>query len=195
MENSIMDTFQQSQLNKSRKDKFLMVLSLPTILKKINTSNLSERSKSILNLNSLQFSIYGTVIPSVIVPPAVAGYAGQNYKVSTHSRPPYDDLTVNFTVDNLFTNYWVIYKWLDLLNDDSKSYYNADDLAGKNIPANYQTDIVVYAKDEFDKNIMKFTYTKAFPTGLGGFDYSYRDSEEIGSNVTFAFSQFISEPL
>lgn len=190
-----MNTFQQSQLNKSRKDKFLMVLSLPKILKKINDNNLGTHVKDLISLNSLQFSIFGSVVPNITVPAVTAPYGGQNYKVSSHTRPPYEEVTINFTIDNRFSNYWVIYKWLELLNDDSKSYYNSDELEGSNIPANYQTDIVIYAKDEFDKNIMKFTYTKAFPTNLGGFTYSYRESDEIESSVSFAFSQFISEPL
>ena len=143
----------------------------------------------------IQFSVFGTIVPPSQVPANEAGYAGQHYKVSSHSRPAYDDITVNFTIDNKFNNYWVIYKWLDLLNDDVNSYYNADELAGKNIPENYQSTITVYAKDEFDTNVMKFTYTKAFPVMLGGITYSYRDAEEIDSSFTFAFSQFISEPL
>ena len=190
-----MSNFNQSHLNKSRKDKFLMVLSLPSILKSLNNDNLSVRAKNIISLDSIQFSIFGTVIPNIVVPSATAGYAGQNYKVSTYSRPQYDDVTVNFTVDNLFNNYWVIYKWLDILNDDTNSYFNYDNLPDKKLQNNYQTDIVVYAKDEFDKNIMKFTYTKAFPVQLNSISYSYRDGEEIESSFTFAFSQFISEPI
>ena len=189
----------QSQLNKSRKDKFLMVITLPKILKSINTADLSVRAKDILNMDSLQFSIFGTVVPTIQVPAVVAGYAGQSFKASSHSRPPYEDIAVSFTIDNKFNNYWAMYKWLDILNDDAASYYNAGDLpdvpAKKTVPANYQADITVYALDEFDAKVMKFTYTKAFPVALGGITYSYRDPEEIESSFTFAFSQFIPEPL
>lgn len=190
-----MNNFNQSHLNKGRKDKFHMVLSLPPILRTLNNDNLSVRAKNIISLDAIQFSIFGAVIPNIQVPSTTAGYAGQSYKVSTFSRPPYEDITVNFTVDNLYNNYWVIYKWLDILNDDKVSYFNKDNLPDVKVQNNYQTDIVVYAKDEFDKNVMKFTYTKAFPVGLGGINYSYRDGEEIESSFTFAFSQFISEPI
>jgi hypothetical protein len=190
-----MNSFNQSHLNKSRRDKFHMVLSLPPILKGINNDTLSLRGKEIISLDSIQFSIFGTIVPNIQVPGTTAGYAGQHYKVSTYSRPPYEDITVNFTVDNLYKNYWIIYKWLDVLNDDKDSYFNRNNLPDLKVQNNYQTDIVVYAKDEFDKNVMKFTYTKAFPVSLGGINYSYRDSDEIESSFTFAFSQFISEPI
>jgi hypothetical protein len=93
-----MNQYQQSQLNKNRNDKFQMVFSIPEVLKKINSSNLGIRGKTIINENSFQFSIYGTVVPDISVPDLIAGYAGQSYKVSSHSRAPYDNITVDFIV-------------------------------------------------------------------------------------------------
>ena len=184
----------QSQLNKSRKDKFLLVLTLPKIFKDLNVNSLSVRQSELINQNSLQFSIFGSVVPQISVPAETAGYSGQSYKVSSHSRPPYEDITVNFTVDNKFNNYWVIYKWLDVLNDEYISFYNAKEPNRKLIaPANYQADYTIYGLDDFDKPIIKYTYTKAFPTNLGGIDYSYRDAGEIETSFSFAFSQFFAE--
>ena len=59
-------------------------------------------------------------------------------------------------------------------------------------PQAYQTDLTVYGKDEFDKNIIKFTYTKAFPVSLGSIDYNYRDPGEMETTFEFAFSQFFA---
>jgi len=104
-------------------------------------------------------------------------------------------------------NYWVIYKWLDLLNNDYGSTYDYDNLSGVTAPKNtskpdsltppedYQTDFSIYSKDEYNNNIVKFTYTKAFPVGLGAIQYNYRTSEEIESTFEFAFSQFHMELL
>jgi len=58
----------QSQLNKSRLDKFLMVINLPDPLKNINTTDLAAHTDKKVNENSLQFSVYGAVIPSIQVP-------------------------------------------------------------------------------------------------------------------------------
>jgi hypothetical protein len=188
------DQVLQSQLNKSRKDKFLLVLNLPPALKNIQQQNL--RDNNAIQQDTLQFSVYGTLVPEITVPEKVAGYSNQSYKVSSNSREPYPNISVNFTIDNRFNNYWVIYKWLALLNDPQYSLYNADkpSLSEKKIaPELYQTDFTVYAKDEFDQNIVKFTYTKAFPVKLGSIDYSYRDEAEIETTFEFAFSQFFTE--
>lgn len=199
----------QSQLNKSRLDKFLMVINLPTPLKNINTTDLNTRADKRVNENSIQFSVYGAVIPSVSVPEISEQYAGQSFKVSSHRRPPYNNVTVNFTIDNKFNNYWVIYKWLDLLNNDEKSTFDVDDLSqtpsvpavsrnkerSTNQPNLYMTDITLYAKDEFDANIVKFTYKNSFPVSLGQIDYNYRTEKEIETSFEFAFSQLLVELL
>lgn len=199
----------QSQLNKSRLDKFLMVLNLPESLKNINTSDLNARADKKLNENSLQFSVYGAVIPSVSVPEISEQYAGQSFKVSSHRRPPYNNVTVNFTVDNKFNNYWVIYKWLDLLNNDKESKFDVDNISNTpdvpaisrnkeratNEPNLYMSDITLYAKDEFDKNIVKFVYKNAFPVTLGEISYNYRTEGEIETSFEFAFSQLLVELL
>jgi hypothetical protein len=193
----------QSQLNKSRFDKFLLILNLPPIMRNNNTNNLNIRTKELVQKESIQFSVYGSVIPTVSVPEVEAPYAGGTYKLSSNSRPPYDNITVNFTIDNKFNNYWVIYKWLDIMSDDVGIIYNTTEVTDtgretyklnpKLQPQAYQTDFTLYGKDEFDNNIVKFTYTKAFPISLGSIDYNYREPGEIETSFTFAFSQFITE--
>lgn len=204
-----MGTINQSQFNKSRLDKFLLVLNLPPVLKDISKQNLSSRDNNVIIEDSLQFSVYGSVVPSIQVPSEDLYYGGQSMKVSKHTRPVYDNVTVNFTVDNEFNNYWVLYKWLDLLNDEELSKFNGKDIANTvkvepymrnnanslNPPSLYQADITLYAKDEFDKNKVKFVYTKAFPVNLGGIDFSYRDAGEIETTFEFAFSQLKVELL
>lgn len=199
----------QSQLNKSRLDKFLMVINLPDSLKGINTTDLSTRADKKVNENSLQFSVYGAVIPSVTVPEITEQYAGQSFKISSHARPAYNNVTVNFTIDNKFNNYWVLYKWLDLLNNDKGSVFDIDDLSktpklpavsknkerSSNPPDLYMADMTLYAKDEFDKNVAKFLYKNAFPVSLGQINYNYRTEGEIETTFEFAFSQLLVELL
>tara|TARA_E500000318_G_scaffold105207_1_gene111879 strand:+ start:411 stop:1025 length:615 start_codon:yes stop_codon:yes gene_type:complete len=202
-----MATINQSQLNKSRLDKFLLVLNLPPILKDISKQYLGARENTTVIENSLQFSVYGSVVPSIQVPEENLGYAGQSFKVSKHTRPAYENVSVNFTIDSEFNNYWVIYKWLDLLNDEKESHFNGKDIfntpnvsskernQNKTLtsPDLYQTDITLYALDEFDKSKVKFVYTDAFPVNLGGIDFSYRNAGEIETTFEFAFSQLLVE--
>ena len=58
----------QSQFNKSRLDKFLLVIDLPNPLKDILTTDLADRKNTSIISDSLQFSVYGSIVPEVIVP-------------------------------------------------------------------------------------------------------------------------------
>ena len=204
-----MATINQSQLNKGRLDKFLLVLNLPTAMQDDTKKTLLGRDNKNTIQDSLQFSVYGSIVPKVVVPEEILGYAGQSFKKSTHARPPYENVTVNFTIDSEFNNYWVIYKWLDLLNDEKTSQFDSKNIANTaqsssnlrdkvksfNPPTLYQTNFSIFAKDEFDKNKVKFTYTNAFPVSLGQINYNYRQSGEIETTFEFAFSQMIVELL
>ena len=181
----------QSFLNKSRLDKFIMVFQVPQALKKIESK--TERRTYNLNEDAFQFSVYGSVVPEITVPSIQIGYAGSNLYNSAHAKEPYPPVTVNFTVDNEFNTYWTIYKWLDLMHDEKEGLYDVDDLSIDERFASYQTDMTLYGLDEYDNKRIKFTYTKAFPINVGAMNYNYRDSGEIESSMTFVYSQIHSE--
>lgn len=187
-----MSTIQQSILNKNRKDKFLLILNLPNILKNVNKSDLNERSSKYLNLDSLQYSVYGSVVPSITIPEVDVPYSGQVPKYTSYARPAYSSITIKFTVDNQFNNWWVLWYWLDLINNSLQGSYNAnnlsDSLTYKNVHS-YETDITVYGLDEYNNKKIQFDYSRAFITGLGNIEYDYRDPELIESSFVFAFSQ------
>ena len=56
----------QSPFNKQRKDKFLLVLTVPEILK--DDINKLGKKYGMVNFDSLQFSVYGAVVPALVVP-------------------------------------------------------------------------------------------------------------------------------
>lgn len=194
-------TYTQSPFNKSRKDKFLLVFSLPKALLKISKN--IERTDTTILPDTLQFSVFGNIVPDISIPAINTRYAGQTLAHSSHSREPYEPNRVNFTVDNRFNNYWVIYSWLNLLNDDKTGVYDPDQLAESIRGANrvgqpnmeYRTDISIFGLDEYNKKIVEFVYTNAFPTNLGGINYSYRDGSEIESEFTYSYSQLIVRPV
>jgi len=192
------DSIQQSILNKNRKDKFLLVLSLPPILKTVNKTTLAERSVNFLSLDSLQYSIYGTVVPETSVPEVDLLYSGQTAKFTSYTRSAYKSITVNFTVDKEFNNWWVLWYWLNVINDSQESSYNYDGLVNPDKFTNlnnYQTNITVYGLDEFNNQKIQWDYTKAFITNLGDINYNYRDGDQIESSFTFAFSQLNTQLL
>jgi hypothetical protein len=183
----------QATLNKARKDRFILVLSIPNILKGLNVRG--EREDSFFNLDSLQYSVYNITVPEVTIPEHAVHVYGQNYNVTSYDRPPYPPATVNFAVDNEFKNYWVLWKWLQMINEPLTSRY-ADKRVFPNGPPetipdqyNYQTDITVFALDEYNKMKARFTFKWSFITKLGELTYNYRDPEETDCFFNFSFNQ------
>lgn len=185
----------QSILNKSRLDKFLLVFSIPPALREVNVRENTARNSANVIEDKLQLSVYGAVVPELTVPSIAIPYAGSNLYQSSHAREPYPPVTVNFTADNEFNNYWVIYKWLNLMHDQKTGVYDETDLDPDNDFNNYQTDITLYGLDEYENRRIEFTYTKAFPITLGNLEYNYRTSDEIESSFTFAYSQLHTKLL
>jgi len=180
--------YDQAMLNKTRRDKFIMVVTPPNFLKPY--LNQYERNNRNVNLESFQFSVYGIVVPTIKLPEVETKYAGQVMKVASYARPSYENVTINFTVDNLFNNYWFIYSWLKLINDDRLSIPNARENHSDPKLEDYSTTITVYGLDEYNNNKIKFEYTKVVPVELGPINYNYRDSSEAESTFTFSFFQF-----
>lgn len=179
----------QTPLNRSRNDKFILVLDLPVALKRKVDLTLEENFK----INPLQLSIYGSPVPAINIPSIDVGFGGQVYKTSTFSRPAYDPLTLRFLIDNGYKNYWVIWNWLNLLNNfkNSESTAHTIDEANsylKHPMSDYTSSFTIYGLDEFNNKIISFKYTNAFPTQLSEINFSNQEINEINSNVTFAFN-------
>jgi hypothetical protein len=191
--NMAANTYRQSSLNKSRADKFRLVFQVPAALRKINKRQ--ERSNDSIIENSLQFAIYGSIVPPISVPAIQIRYAGSTLYNSSHSKEPFPPVTVSFTIDNEYNNYWVIYKWLDLLHNEKTGLFDQNSLTDDGIFNDYQTDISIFGLDEFDNQRIEFKYVKAFPTTLGDITYNYREGGEIESSFTFVYSQLHTELL
>jgi len=182
-----LNTLQQSILNKSRVDKFKLVFQLPNALKEIDKK--LERGNFVVNQDSVQFSVYGSVVPRITVPAIEIRYGGSTLYNTSHAKNSYPPVTVNFKIDNQYNNYWTVYQWLNLLHDQTTGLFDANDLIEDDVFKDYQTDITIYGLNEFDKETISFKYTKAFPTDLTEINFNYRDGGEIESGFTFVYSQ------
>ena len=196
---------QQSHLNRARLDKFILAFNLPPALKEARRKSPGFTSDDLDSEDSIQVSVYGVVVPKVSVPAIEATYAGQTGKASSFNRPSYEDVSVNFNIDNRFRNYNTIWEWINLLNDSENTTYDASNLFGssdrgkiiaKNISAQdieykkeYTANMSLYGVDEYNKNVVQFTFTEAFPVTLGEINYNYQTPDEIISSFTYTFSQ------
>lgn len=183
-------TNEQSYLNVARKDKFRLVVAIPKTLRPFFEKE--NRKCSGMNLDKLHYNIWGNVLPEVSVPAIKETYGGQTLKFSSFSRPEYPAIQVTFSIDDNFDNYYVIWKWLALMNDPAHSFYNAGKTGrGQGFLHDYSIDFTLQVLQEYDKVVAEFTYTDAFPVALGDINYSKRDSGEIECNFTFEFSQLL----
>lgn len=181
----------QAVLNKARQDKFLLIITVPEVIKSIITSK--KRSNKTANIDSLQYSLYNCPVPPVVSPPVDVPYQAQTFKVSSYSRQKYPTLKVNFVVDSEYKNYWYLWKWLQVLNDPAESYYVGRQIGGKDDSKNkymYTTDFHLFARDEYNNNKIRFDYTDCFITTLGGIEYNQRETNEIECSFEFSFNQF-----
>src|SRR6478735_12268851 len=170
----------QSNYNVSRKDKFLFIMDIPELLKPFLKTD--ERLCNSISMDRLQMNIWGHVVPDIQKPKIDVRYGGQTFKTPSFSTQTYPTVTVNYTIDNRFDNYLILYKWLNLINDESMSIFDAYNYGGRDrkaLPKDYTTTVKVYALDEYDKPIVEFTYFLAFPTGLGSINTNHKDSGEI----------------
>jgi hypothetical protein len=179
----------QSPLNIASKDKFILRFDLPFILRKRSETDPS------LSTDPILMTVHGTVVPDIQVPEVDLRFLGQNLHVSTYARPNYPPLTVNFTVDSRYNNYYVLWEWLDSMNLAIENYYGGTVLRPSDVISigdqfEYQTTITITALNEYDEPALEFIYTKAFLSTLGGVSYSYREGQTLMEcSATFHYSQ------
>jgi len=195
------DNTLQSVLNKQRLDKFRMVFTLPPILRDLNTKSWDAITEELINRDSMQSSLHSATIPDVSVPSKAISTMGQTIKVTSQTREAYAPVSCKYVIDSRFRNYWVLWKWLDVLNKARKSGVD-DQLANPNsyldsvgqIPKHdgywdYQTIISIFPLDEYNKEMCEFKFFNAFPTKLSGMNFEFQDSTQAEGNFDFEFGQ------
>jgi hypothetical protein len=183
----------QSILNRSRNDKFKLVMDLPIALKR--KQDLVMQSN--YNADQVQFTTFGSPVPSIKVNEIKVPFGGQVYNASSISRPAYDSLSLKFLIDNGYQNYWILWKWLNLFNNSEDSsttltepiIMEIDDMRLTNPMSDFTTTFSLFGLDEFNNKIIEFKYTQAFITSLSPIEYSFQTANEIICTATFVFNQ------
>lgn len=189
-QNSIVQPVIQSRLNKTLVDKWIFLFNIPEAMKKLNTIN--KITKGNIDSTSIQFSLSAVSIPENTVKAVGQRYAAGNLYVSSHSREPWEPLTIKFNIDNRFANYVTISEWLNLLNDEQEAYPDANNLIGEKIGVNdYWTNLGVVGLDEYNNVKIMFTFIQAFPTKVSRIDFDYTNDKQIEVTANFMFSQMI----
>ena len=175
----------QSPLNLSSKDKFILVLNLPQVLRKQSAMDSS------LDIEQLEMRVFGTVVPQISVPPVDTRILGQSVKFTSLSRPEYSPLTLSFVVDNDYSNYYLLWRWLTIYNDPVDSIYTGYNKSSMSVETEYQTTFSILGLNEYNNPTIEFQFRNAFITSLGPINYNYRDSEQIEATADFTFNQLV----
>lgn len=178
----------QSPLNLSSKDKFLLILNLPPVLRN------RAANDSTIDLKPLQMSVFGTIVPQVSVPAIDTRIMGQSVKFTSLNRPEYAPLTLSFIVDNEYKNYYLLWRWLEIYNDPRHSVYTGPDTPEASTETEYQTTFSIFALNEYNTPIIEFQFLNAFITNLGAITYNYRESDQLECTADFSFNQLIVKP-
>lgn len=190
----------QSILNRPRNDKFTLVMDIPKALKDKSDSILQKK----FNADQIQFTVFGSPVPALEVPSIDVPYGSQTLKVSSYSRSPYPTLNLKFLIDSGYQNYWILWAWLNLFNDQENSTSPITKYAGrqldntinlKNYIDDYITTFTLYGLDEYDNRIISFQYKDAFITKLGSIDFNHQSASIIIGNADFAYNQLNVELL
>lgn len=177
----------QAILNKARGDKFALILGIPQVLKNIDRKYPLDKPNRYIALDRLQFSIVGINVPNISIPKIDVPGMGAVPNVTSFVRPSYGEVSCKFVVDSEFINYFVIWKWLNFLNDTTTG---ATEHSSKNLQflPNYSADISLFILNEYNEHVVEFAYRSAYPTSLEGMDFNYQKPEEILCGFTFAFN-------
>lgn len=185
----IYDVF-QSPLNKTLEDKFLFVMNLPDCLKNVQSKYIKKLSSAGIGKNAVAWSLTNVQIPRESIKAQSMPYAGGHHYVSSHVKTPYDPLKIEFKIDNKYANYFTIYEWMNLMYHEKEGYYDADNIAKGQIGSQaYATSLAVIGTDEYDKPVIQWSFTHAFPTEIPSIKLDYQNTGEITCSCEFVFSQ------
>lgn len=194
----------QAIQNKFQSDKYLIIIPVPDCLKtidKLQIENIVSDDK-VVTSPLFFMSLRTANIPNIAVPSKNISIYGQHVKMSSHARNEYEDLKLDFSVDNRFGNYYFMYKWLNALNDEELATFDEDEISEesyklspegiKTLKAhkNYAVDCIICPLDEYGNPIIYFNFIGLFPTDLSGMKLDEQNPAEIGATATFSYSRF-----
>lgn len=182
-----------SVLNRTNKDKFLLIFSLPEALRNANKKYVKTLNDAGVNTKSIKLLIKSANIPEIKIRSLSIGYGGANVYVSSHTRDPYEPLNVKFTISNNYSNYTLIYEWINFIMSELEGHYDTYDLTRDEGLNAYSTNMSLVALDEFNNIKMQWIYTYAFPVSLSGIEYDYESHDNIEASVSFMYSSVIVE--
>lgn len=168
-----------SELNNLYNDKFDTILDLPSCLRNFNRAN-KDTDKEI-SLEKLELSVRSISIPDISIPTDKIAYGVGSHSESRTKYDDFPDIDIQFKLDDNMSNYWAIYRWMQMLVDVEKGVVGGFE---KN---QYSTTYNVFLLGQYKKPIGLYTFHGVIPTKLGGFPLDNNTEGDV-IYIDFAFS-------
>jgi|TARA_R110001606_G_scaffold394385_1_gene565245 hypothetical protein len=148
---------------------------------------------SVDRMPNVEFFAQGISIPGVSgTPIAMATPLRTMYQPQDQLN--YDDLTIQFIVDEQMNNYKEVLRWMEGLGAPESTKQYADYDKGN---ATLASDISVVITNSHKNPNIKFTFKEAFPVTLGGIELNVntQDIAYATCDVTMRYESFIFETI
>lgn len=146
---------------------------------------------SLERLPQTMFRVVACDVPSISVPPPQAGTQGAT-QYFPGGFTEFEDLTMDFLVDEDLKNYEEIYHWITqqryFIRDGYKPKGNNDELMVSD------GTLVTMLNSSYPNRV--FSFKNMFPITIGNlhFDTSVTEPTPVSCQVTFKYSYFVLEP-
>lgn len=183
------DNFIQSPLNRAYADKFYFLMNLPSALKNLKEKYVQNINELGIKRESIGWSLVKASTPEINIKAQSIPYAGGNHYISSHVKDAYSPLTIEFKVDSRYANYTTIYEWINYIYDEKYGHFDANNLSPISGTDTYASTISLVATDEYEKDIIMWTFKNAFPTKISSLSLDYKSTDELTCTADFVFSQ------
>ena len=158
------------QLNKSTPSNFRLVFPIIP-----NQISLGAAEELILNIHS-------TVLPGISLDPGEMGWVSSKTKVP-QSVLNYEEFSVDFIVDSEIKNWQILYNWLIFITnykDKPMEHYRK-----------FSVDASLQILDNFNKEVMRVSFIRTWPSSIGSVTLSNRDGESVlECSATFSYDYY-----
>lgn len=172
-----------SNLNRLHDDSFDTILDLPKCLKNYNRKNNDPKKE--ISLSSLELNVRNFPIPELNIGASKIAYGVGSVTESGNKYQDFGDITIQFKVNDTMSNYWTLYKWLNMLIDLEKG------VGGGFSQNEISTTYSVFMLQQYKTPIGLWNFHGVTPVNLGGFNLTNNSNgEDLFIDFTFAFDYF-----
>ncbi len=139
-------------------------------------------SDGVRSTQGLTLNIHTTLIPSITLETTEVNWQG-GVGFQDIGAISFEPWLVNFTVDSVFSNWLVLYKWLTFINNNKDRYGRATN--------DYKVDATLRILDNFRNEILVMDLIGVWINMVGEVSLSYREgSDNLESSANFMYDRY-----